>query len=93
MRSKNEKAAEGADLARVRKSAGMTQQDLADAMGVHRATIAVFEAGTDTIDRKTVLAFCAVITQRTKSKGVAKAIEEVWSEVTGTPWDGPASSN
>ena len=86
MRSKNEKAADGADLARVRKSAGMTQQDLADAMGVHRATIAVFEAGTDTIDRKTVLAFCAVVAHYTKSKAVAKALEEVWSDVTGTQW-------
>lgn len=86
MRSKNEKAAEGADLARVRKTAGMTQQDLADAMNVHRTTLAAYEAGMDTLDTRTVLAAVAVIARASKARGVAKGIEEVWADITGRPW-------
>lgn len=90
MRHKTVKAANGENLARVRKAAGLTQEDLAREMQMHRTTIAAYEAGLDTLDARTVLAAVAVIARLSKTSAVSRGIEEVWTDITGRPWGSPS---
>ena len=69
----------------------MTRTACAEALGINPASLWRYEVGEDNADRKLVLAFVAVIAHFTKSKGVAKGIEEVWSDVTGVPWGGESA--
>lgn len=87
------KAADGMNIKRVREAAGMTPSECAAGLGIDTSSLWRIEVGENTADRKLVLAFVAVIAHHTKSKGTARAIEEVWKDVTGAPWgEDPAES-
>lgn len=58
---KNYNADIGAFLAKNRKTRGMTQSDIASALGVSTVAVHYWENGSRTIDANTMFAYCDIL--------------------------------